>query len=52
MFELDVKKLSPNTEKISLNLTVDSKGEEVNVEDNSLLLNLSLKLENNVQITG
>ncbi|KAF2884232.1 hypothetical protein ILUMI_21924 [Ignelater luminosus] len=52
VFDLDIKKLSLNDRYISLNVTVDSKGEEINSDDNMFLVMLPLRVENNVELSG
>lgn len=52
IFDLDIKKLSLNDKHIALNVTVDSKGEEINPDDNMVLVTLPLRIENNVELSG
>ncbi|XP_031355687.1 integrin alpha-PS5-like [Photinus pyralis] len=52
VFEFDIKRLNPKTENLTFNVTVQSRGEEVNPDDNAVLINIPLRVQNGVEISG
>ncbi|KAK5648517.1 hypothetical protein RI129_003409 [Pyrocoelia pectoralis] len=52
VFEFDIKKLNPKTQNLTFNFTVQSRGEEVNAENNNVSINIPLRIQNGVEISG
>ncbi|KAF5280336.1 hypothetical protein FQR65_LT03145 [Abscondita terminalis] len=52
VFDFDIKKINPLDQKLFFNLSVASRGEEVNEEDNVASITVPLRIENGIEISG